>query len=219
MPPSSLHHAATAPRSAVAELGVVRRSLPAVPRMTPAMTNSEANLMSGLSGYVSGALRSLDLFGFAHADTLAAMRGVSPVCPSARRSVRVCASLLLPSARRLRSPSVRGPVCLPDGFPPAPKPQFVLQPPIHQHGPLDAADRSAASIFTHRSAFTRQGWRASERTPNHALQRTPGFGVQFPGAALIRPAQSRAVLPAMLPTTFAPCRLRPRMGRASHARR
>src|SRR6267142_2811865 len=33
-------------------------------------------------------------------------------------------------------------------------------------------------------------------SPNHALQRTPGFGVQLPGAALIRPAQSRAVLPA-----------------------
>ena len=39
------------------------------------------------------------------------------------------------------------------------------------------------------------------RTPNHALQRTPGFGVQLPSAALIRPAQSRAVLPAMKPGT------------------
>jgi len=38
-------------------------------------------------------------------------------------------------------------------------------------------------------------------TPNQALQRTPGFGVQLPGAALIRPAQSRAVLPAMKPGT------------------
>ena len=36
---------------------------------------------------------------------------------------------------------------------------------------------------------------------NHALQRTPGFGVQLPRAALIRPAQSRAVLPAMKPGT------------------
>src|SRR5438270_889498 len=35
--------------------------------------------------------------------------------------------------------------------------------------------------------------------PNHALQRTPGFGVQLPRAALIRPAQSRAALPAMKP--------------------
>ena len=38
-------------------------------------------------------------------------------------------------------------------------------------------------------------------TPNHALQRTPGFGVQLPSAALIRPAQSRAVLRAMKPGT------------------
>ena len=34
-----------------------------------------------------------------------------------------------------------------------------------------------------------------------ALQQTPGFGVQFLSAALIRPAQSRAVLPAMKPGT------------------
>ena len=38
-------------------------------------------------------------------------------------------------------------------------------------------------------------------TPNTALQRTPGFGVQLPSTALIRPAQSRAVLPAMKPGT------------------
>ena len=37
--------------------------------------------------------------------------------------------------------------------------------------------------------------------PNQALQRTPGFGVQLPSAALIRPAQSRAVRPAMKPGT------------------
>ena len=36
---------------------------------------------------------------------------------------------------------------------------------------------------------------------NHALQRTPGFGVQLPGAALVRPAQSRAVRPATKPST------------------
>ena len=45
----------------------------------------------------------------------------------------------------------------------------------------------------------------SERTPNHALQRTPGFGVQLPSAALVRPAQSRAVLPAMKPGTARAC--------------
>src|SRR6266478_10131064 len=39
------------------------------------------------------------------------------------------------------------------------------------------------------------------KSPNQALQRTPGFGVQLPSAALIRPAQSRAVLPAMKPGT------------------
>jgi len=36
---------------------------------------------------------------------------------------------------------------------------------------------------------------------NHALQRTPGFGVQLPGGALTRPAQSQAVRPAMKPGT------------------
>ena len=156
------------------------------------MTNSEPNVTSVLNGYVSGALRSLDLLGFAHADTLAAMRGVSPVCPSARSSVRVCASLSLPSARRLRTPSVREPVCLPSGFPPAPKPPFVSQPPIHQHGPLHAAVRSAASIFSRRSAFTRRDCRESERTPNHALQPTaPRVTV----AAISGPHPSRPCVP------------------------
>jgi len=36
----------------------------------------------------------------------------------------------------------------------------------------------------------------ANETPNHALQRTPGFAVQLPRAAVVRPAQSRAVLPA-----------------------
>ena len=136
------------------------------------MTNSELNVTSDSSGYVSGALRSLDLLGFAHAGTLAAMRGVSPVCPSARSSVRVCASLSLSSARRLRTPSIQTQVCLPEGFPPAPRPRLVSQPPTHQHGPQHAASPSAASVCTHRLALTRQRWRKSERTPNHALQRT-----------------------------------------------
>ena len=38
-------------------------------------------------------------------------------------------------------------------------------------------------------------------TPNHALQRTPGFPVQLPRAAVVRPAQSRAVRPAVKPGT------------------
>ena len=36
---------------------------------------------------------------------------------------------------------------------------------------------------------------------NHALQRTPGFGVQLPGAALIRPAPVTACAPAIKPGT------------------
>ena len=52
------------------------------------------------------------------------------------------------------------------------------------------------------------------RTPNHALQRTPGFGVQLPSAALMRPAQSRAVRPAMKPGTARAFALR----RRAHSR-
>ena len=51
--------------------------------------------------------------------------------------------------------------------------------------------------------------------PNQALQRTPGFGVQLPSAALIRPAQSRAVRPAMKPR---PHRYAKHCGRAGTAR-
>ena len=51
-------------------------------------------------------------------------------------------------------------------------------------------------------------------TPNQALQRTPGFGVQLPSAALIRPAQSRAVRPAMKPGTARAFALR----RRAHSR-
>src|SRR5437660_11375944 len=50
--------------------------------------------------------------------------------------------------------------------------------------------------------------------PNHALQRTPGFGVQLPSAAVVRPAQSRAVLPAMKPGTSRAFALR----RRAHSR-
>ena len=177
------------PSLSLGSLGVLR---PFAPRITPAMTNSEPNVTSDLNGYVSDALRSLDLLGFAHAGTLAAMRRVSPVCPSARMSVRVCASLSLSAARRLRTSSVRGPVCLPGGFPPTPQPQFVSQPPIHQHGPQHAAVQSAASIFARRSAFTRRGCRESERTPNHALQPTaPRVTV----AAISGPHPSRPCVP------------------------
>ena len=47
----------------------------------------------------------------------------------------------------------------------------------------------------------RSDTRELHNAPNHALQRTPGFPVQLPSAALIRPAQSRAVRPAMKPGT------------------
>ena len=136
------------------------------------MANSEANITSDSSGFVSDALSRVHVLGVAHAGTRAAMRCGSPVCPSARMSVRVCASLSLRSGRRLRSHSVRGQGCLPDGFPPAPWPRLVSQPPTHQHGPPHAAGTGAAPAFMRRLALTHRGWRESERTPNHALQRT-----------------------------------------------
>ena len=153
------------------------------------MTNSETNTASSSIGFVSDALSRLHLLGFAHADTLAAMRCVSPVCPSARMSVRVCASLSLPSARRLRSHSVRVPGCLPDGFPPAPRPRLVSQPPTHLHGPPHAARWSAAWIGTRRFALARRGCRKSERTPNHALQRTGVAVTARASAAAFPPAR------------------------------
>ena len=153
------------------------------------MTNSETNTASSSSGFVSDALFSSHLLGFVHAGTLAAMRCVSPVCPSARMSVRVCASLSLPSARRLRAHSVRMPGCLPDGFPPAPQPRFVSLPPTLPHGPPHAAGGRAVPVFMHRFALTRRGCRQSKRTPNHALQRT--------GVAVTARASAAAFPPAM----------------------
>ena len=146
----------------VAELGVVRRSPTAVPRITPAMANSETNMPSYPNAFVSGVLLSLDLLGFAHTDTLTEMDCVSPLCASPQRLL----------ARRLRSPLVRGQVCLHRGFPPAPPPHFASHPPLHQHGPPPAAGQSAVPTFMRRLALTRQRWRESERTPNHALQPT-----------------------------------------------
>ena len=114
------------------------------------------------NAFVSGALLSLDGLGFAHADSLAEMGSVSPLR----------ASHSWPSARRLRAHSVRGPVGLPGGFPPAPQPHLVSHPPLHQHGPPHAAGHRSAPAFMRRFAATRRGCRKSERTPNHALQRT-----------------------------------------------
>ena len=153
------------------------------------MTNSETNTASRSSGFVPGALSRLHLLGFAHAGTLAAMRCVSPVCPSVTRSMRLCASLSLLSARRLRAHSVRGQGCLPDGFPPAPRPRFVSLPPTLPHGPPHAAGGSAVPVFMRRFALTRRGCRKSERTPNHALQRT--------GVAVTARASAAAFPPAL----------------------
>ena len=154
------------------------------------MTNSETNTASSSSGFVPGALSRLHLLGFAHADTLAAMRCVSPVCPSARMSVRVCASLSLPSARPLCAHSVRGQACLPGGFPPAPRPRFVSLPPTLPHGPPHAAGLRAAPTFMRRFALTRRGCRQSERTPNHALQRTaPRVTLAAPRRPAAQPAR------------------------------
>ena len=153
------------------------------------MTNSETNTASYPHDFVPGALSRLHLLGFAHAGSLAAMRCVSPVCPPVTRSVRVCASLSLPSARRLRSSSVRVPGCLPDGFPPAPRPRFVSLPPTLPDGPLHAAGLRSAPTFMRRFALTRRGCRKTERTPNHALQRT--------GVAVTARASAAAFPPAM----------------------
>ena len=169
------------------------------------MTNSETNTASSSSGFVSDALSRLHLLGFAHADTLAAIRRVSPVCPSVTRSVRLCASLSLPSARRLRSSSVRVPGCLPDGFLPAPQPPSAALPSAHQHGLPLAAERSAALVLMRRFAATRQRCRKSERTPNHALQRT--------GAAVT----ARASAAAFPPTMHGPRQPRPSLSLGSLA--
>ena len=151
----------------------------AVPRMTPAMAHSETNITSDSSDLVSVAFPSLHLLGFGHAVTLAEMDCVSPLCASHSCS----------SARRLRAHSVRGPVLLPGGFPPAPRPHLVSHPPLHSHGPPHAAERSAVPTFMCRLTATRIRWRKSERTPNHALQPT-GMAVtaRAPATASFPPA-------------------------------
>ena len=173
--------AATAPRSAVAELGVVRRSRPSVLKTMPHETNSEANVTSSPSGYQSLVLRasageasaatlaawrtsfeSLDLSGFGDVATLAAMRGVVPVCASLSQS----------AAQPRSTSSARSSVRLAGVFLPTPQPPSAALPSAEQHSLPLAAERSAALTFTRRFAATRQRCRKSERTPNHALQRT-----------------------------------------------
>ena len=145
------------------------------------MTDSEANVTSSSSGYQSlvawasagefaasalAAWRTrfedLALPNFGHVATLAAMSGFVPVG----------ASLSLSSAQlRFTSPT-RASVRLAGSFLPAPQPHFAALPAAEQRSLPLAAERSAAVIFTPRFAATRQRCRKSERTPNHALQRT-----------------------------------------------
>ena len=145
------------------------------------MTNSEAIVTSSSSGYrllvirassgeasasVLAARRTgfedLALPSFGHTATLAAMSGVVPVC----------ASLSLSSAQRRSTSSARESVRLAGSFLPAPWPHLAALPSAHQHSLPLAAERSAAPAFMRRLAATRRRCRQSERTANHALQRT-----------------------------------------------
>ena len=145
------------------------------------MTNSEANVTSSSSGYQSLVARasvsqasaftlaawrtsfeSSALPGFAHVATLAAMSGVSPVCASLSRS----------SAQLRSTSSARESVRLAGCFLPAPQPPSATLPSAGQRSLPLAALPSAAVTFARRFAVTRQRCRKSERTPNHALQRT-----------------------------------------------
>ena len=144
------------------------------------MTDSEANVTSSRSGYQSFVIRAaaaeasapalaawrmsfedLALPGFVGAGTLAAMSGVIPVC----------ASLSLSAAQRRSTLPVRESVRIAGSFHPAPH-RLAAWPSVEQRSLPLAAVRSAAVTFTRRFASTRQRCRKSERTPNHALQRT-----------------------------------------------
>jgi len=145
------------------------------------MTDSEANVTSKSRVFESPIIRasaseagasalaawrtgyeSLVLLGFGHVATLAAMSRVVPVCASLSRS-----------SAQLRSTSpARSSVRFAGSFLPAPRPHFAALPSARLHSLPLAAERSAAVIFTPRFAATRQRCRKSERTPNHALQRT-----------------------------------------------
>ena len=192
----SARHAGAAPHSAVAELGVVRRSSRHA-RTQPYMTNSETNVTSYLNGSESLDVRasarkaststlaawrtgfeSLELSGFGHVATLAAMSCVTPLCASLSRS----------SAQRRSTSSVRESVRWAGGFPPTPQPPSAAVPSDHQHRLPLAAAQSAAVTSTRRFAATRQRWRKSDGTPNHALQRT---APRVTGAAFSSPGASR----------------------------
>ena len=157
------------------------------------MTNSEANVTSSPSVFESPVIRvsagecgasalaawrtrfeSLELSGFGHVATLAAMSCVIPLC----------ASLSLSSAQLRSTSSVRESVRSAGSFLPAPRPHLAALPSAHQHSLPLAAERSAAVTFTHRFAAMHQRCRKSDGTPNHALQRTaPHVTAPAPAAA------------------------------------
>ncbi len=145
------------------------------------MTYSKANVLSSSSGYQSLVIRAsageasaftlaawrtgfenLELSGFGHVGTLAAMSGVIPVC----------ASLSLSAAQLRSTSSARESVRFAGSFLPTPQPHSVALASAHWGGLPLAAGRSAALTFTRRFVAMRQRCRKSERTPNHALQRT-----------------------------------------------
>ena len=105
---------------------------------------------------------SFTLPGFGRIATLAAMSCVTPVC----------ASLSHPLPQPRSTSSARASVRLAGSFLPTPQPPSVALSSAEQHSLPLAAERSAAPAFTRRFAATRQRCRKSERTPNHALQRT-----------------------------------------------
>ena len=145
------------------------------------MTNSETIVLSSSGGYQSLVIwaaagecgasalaawrtscESLALPGFGHAATLAAMRGFVPVCASLSRS----------SAQLRSTSSARSSVRFAGGFLPTPQPPSAGLPSAQQRSLPLAAASSAALTFTRRFAATRPRCRQSERTANHALQRT-----------------------------------------------
>ena len=84
-----------------------------------------------------------------------------------------------------------------------PKRQMEIELPKCDNAAKHNTATNSASIDTAPSSSFKPRDTEMKRNqwPNHALQRTPGFGVQLPRAAVVRPAQSRAVLPAMKPGT------------------
>ena len=130
---------------------------------------------SALAAWRTG-FESSALLGFGHVATLAAMCRVTPVC----------ASLSLSAAQLRSTSSARESVRSSGSFLPAPQPHSAALASAEQRSLPLAAGPSAALTFTRRFAAARQRYRKSERTPNHALQRTaphvtaPATAAAFP---------------------------------------